>query len=228
MHKAVLWSLLIVVILELLPLTALILGAPSLEVLIRSSDPIGYLFLSHGNELIKKIISAGIFLSVFNAIIALVILISRVIFSSGRDLLWPSRLNRLFTNIHPRFNSPWLATLFLALPSALLTFNSNLGELTSFSVLLIMLMYFIVSCCALMSRIVLKGHSHPYSMPFWPLPAIVAMLGSGFLIVDLIMATKTRDIVIIFSVLLVSCLYYMRYGRFILNFQANRKNHASM
>ncbi|MDP1315285.1 APC family permease, partial [Klebsiella pneumoniae] len=76
----------------------------------------------------------------------------RVVFSSGRDALWTPSINKIFTRIHPRWDSPWLATLFLAIPSALLSFSSNLADLTSFSVLLIMLVYLVVASSALMSR----------------------------------------------------------------------------
>jgi hypothetical protein len=112
-HKAVLWSLGLVVVIELVPITALLIGAPSLSAMISSPDPIGYLLTSHGNETLSRLVSAGIFLSVFNAIVAIVIQIGRVVFSSGRDALWTPTINKLFTRIHPRWESPWLATLFL-------------------------------------------------------------------------------------------------------------------
>ncbi len=117
--KAVLWSLVL-----LIPLVALLVGAPSLEAMLASPDPIGYLLTAHGNETLSRLVSAGIFLSVFNAIIALVIQIGRVIYSSGRDELWMPTLNRAFTRIHPKWDSPWLATLFLAVPSAALLADS--------------------------------------------------------------------------------------------------------
>jgi amino acid transporter len=171
-HKAVLWSLGLVVVIELVPITALLIGAPSLSAMISSPDPIGYLLTSHGNETLSRLVSAGIFLSVFNAIVAIVIQIGRVVFSSGRDALWTPTINKLFTRIHPRWDSPWLATLFLAIPSALLSFSSNLADLTSFSVLLIIMVYLVVALSALMSRVLLRDREHPYRMPLWPLPAL--------------------------------------------------------
>src|SRR3990167_1027413 len=86
---------------------ALVIGAPPLSEMISSPDPIGYLLTSHGNETLSRLVSAGIFLSVFNAIVAIVIQIGRVVFSSGRDALWTPGINKLFTRIHPRWDSPW-------------------------------------------------------------------------------------------------------------------------
>lgn len=212
-HKAVLWSLGLVVIIELVPITALLIGAPSLSEMISSPDPIGYLLTSHGNETLSRLVSAGIFLSVFNAIVAIVIQIGRVVFSSGRDALWTPSINKLFTRIHPRWDSPWLATLFLAIPSALLSFSSNLADLTSFSVLLIMLVYLVVALSALMSRVLLRDREHPYRMPLWPLPALVAVLGAGYLLVTLVAAASIRDIMIIVGLLALSVILYCISGR---------------
>jgi len=168
---------------------------------------------SHGNETLSRLVSAGIFLSVFNAIVAIVIQIGRVVFSSGRDALWTPSINKLFTRIHPRWDSPWLATLFLAIPSALLSFSSNLADLTSFSVLLIMLVYLVVALSALMSRVLLRDREHPYRMPLWPLPALLAVLGAGYLLVTLILEASVRDIMIIIGLLALSVILYCISGR---------------
>ncbi|WP_330114200.1 APC family permease [Pseudomonas sp. JS3066] len=211
--RAVLWSLLLVVAIELIPLTAILIGAPSLSEMIASPDPIGYLLTSHGNETLSRLVSAGIFLSVFNAIIAIVIQIGRVIFSSGRDELWMPSLNRAFTRIHPRWESPWLATLFLAVPSALLSFSSNLAEMTSFTVLLIVLVYLIVGLCALFSRVLRRDVEHGYRMPLWPLPALLAVTGAGYLLLKLTQEASSRDLLIIFGLLAVSAILYGTYGK---------------
>ena len=168
---------------------------------------------SHGNPTLARVVSAGIFLSVFNAIVAIVIQIGRVVFSSGRDALWTPTINKLFTRIHPRWDSPWLATLFLAIPSAALSFSSNLADLTSFSVLLIMLVYLVVALSALMSRVLLRDREHPYRMPLWPLPALLAVLGAGYLLVTLLYAASVRDIMIIIGLLALSVILYCISGR---------------
>ncbi|MFZ6046380.1 APC family permease [Pseudomonas sp. CR3202] len=212
-HKAVLWSLLLVVVIELVPLTAILIGAPSLAELIASPDPIGYLLSNLGNETLSRLVAAGIFLSVFNAIIAIVIQIGRVIFSSGRDELWMPALNRAFTRIHPRWESPWLATLFLAIPSALLSFSSNLAEMTSFTVLLIVLVYLIVALCALFSRVLRRDVEHSYRMPLWPLPALAATIGAGYLLLNLALEASAQDLLIICGLLALSVILYGTYGK---------------
>lgn len=217
--RAVLWSLVLVVAIEIIPLAALLLGAPSLTEMLASADPIGYLLTAHGNETLSRLVSAGIFLSVFNAIVAIVIQSGRVIYSSGRDEVWMPRLNRAFTRIHAKWQSPWLATLFLAVPSAVLTFSSNLAELTSFTVLLILLVYLTVALSALFSRVLRRDRAHPYRMPLWPVPALLATIGAGYLLVTLLGQASTRDIMIILGLLSVSVILYGTYGKLSPGFQ---------
>lgn len=212
-HRAVLWSLTLVVVIEMVPLTALLIGAPSLQDMLASPDPIGYLLTAHGNPTLSRLVSAGIFLSVFNAIIAIVIQVGRVVYSSGRDALWTPTMNRAFTRIHPRWDSPWLATLFLGVPSAALSFSSNLADLTSFSVLLLILVYLVVALCALFSRVLRKDREHPYRMPLWPLPAMLAVLGAGYLLVNQLLGASARDVIIIVGILAVSAIFYSTNGR---------------
>ncbi|MFK0311218.1 APC family permease [Pseudomonas sp. NPDC090233] len=218
-HRAVVWSLALVVAIELVPICALLLGAPSLKDMLASGDPIGYLLNAHGNPTLSRLVSAGIFLSVFNAIIAIVIQSGRVIFSSGRDQLWTPKLNHLFTRIHPRWDSPWLATLLLAVPSAALSFSSNLEEMTSFTVLLLLMVYLAVALCGLFSRVLRSDREHPYRMPLWPLPALLAVVGAGYLLLSGLLGAPLRDILIILVLLAVSVILYSTYGKFSPAFQ---------
>jgi len=218
-HRAVLWSLAVVLAIEVIPLAALLIGAPSLQAMLASGDPIGYLLTAHGNETLARLVSAGIFLSVFNAIVAIVIQVGRVVYSSGRDAIWTPTLNRAFTLIHPRWESPWLATLFLAVPSALLSLSGSLEELTSFTVLLLLLIYLVVAACALCSRILRRDREHPYRMPLWPLPALLAVSGAGWLLVTLLREASLRDLLIILGLLAVSVTLYSTHGRLSPTFQ---------
>ena len=161
----------------------------------------------------KTILGAAMIACLSVVTIAIVIQIGRVIFSSGRDELWMPALNRAFTRIHPRWESPWLATLFLAIPSALLSFSSNLAEMTSFTVLLILMVYLIIALCALFSRALRRDVEHSYRMPLWPLPAVLAVTGAGYLLLNLVLEASLQDLSIIFGLLAVSILLYGTYGK---------------
>ncbi|KGV47520.1 APC family permease [Burkholderia pseudomallei] len=212
--KAVICSLAVILVVELVPLTAIVLGAPSFVELAKSADPIGYVVRALSNPGVSRVVSGGIFLSVFNAIIAIVIMVGRFLYSSGRHALWSHACNGAFTRIHPRLESPWIATLTLAVPSTLLVFVSSLDALTAFTVDLLLLVYLAVGVAALASRVMRRDVDHHYRMPWWPLPPIVAIAGAGYtLYTTIAAATKPTDLYIIAGLAAVSLAAYARWAR---------------
>ncbi|CAI0992736.1 APC family permease [Serratia grimesii] len=200
MATAIMLTLVIVVLVELLPFTALLIGAPSLVEMAKQADPVGYVVSQLGGPTLARVVSGAIYLSVFNAIIAIVAQFSRMMFSSGRDGFWLPQVNRALKKIHPRFGTPWIATLLFGIPSALLAFCSNLGDLTSFTVILLLLVYIIMSIAALISRRRLHFH-HPYLMPLWPLPVVIALLGCLYVLWTILIASSLKDFIIIAGIL---------------------------
>lgn len=200
MATAIMLTLVIVVLVELLPFTALLIGAPSLVEMAKQADPVGYVVSQLGGPTLARVASGAIYLSVFNAIIAIVAQFSRMMFSSGRDGFWLPQINRALKKIHPRFGTPWIATLLFGIPSALLAFCSNLGDLTSFTVILLLLVYIIMAIAALISRRRVHFH-HPYLMPLWPLPVVIALLGCLYVLWTILIASSLKDFIIIAGIL---------------------------
>ena len=218
--RSVIYSLLAILLVELIPLTAIVIGAPSLVDLSDSADPIGYVIGELGSPEMTRVVSAGIFLSVFNAIIAIVIQVGRLLYSSGRHALWVRSCNHAFTRIHPRFDSPWLATLTLAIPSALLLFASSLDELTAFTVDLLLVIYIVIAVAALASRIVRRDVEHHYRMPLWPLPPLVAIIGATYtLYTTMQSAAKPTDLYIIGGLLVLALAMYAAWARHSVTFR---------
>ncbi|WCM20990.1 APC family permease [Paraburkholderia bryophila] len=218
--KAVIFSLVLILLIELVPLTAIVLGAPSLVEMSKSADPIGYVVRELSNPTAMRVVSAGIFLSVFNAIIAIVIQVGRLLYSSGRHALWVRSCNRAFTQIHPRFDSPWLATLTLAIPSTLLLFVSSLDDLTAFTVDLLLVIYMMIALAALASRIVRRDVEHHYRMPLWPLPPLVALIGAGYVLYTTMQsAARPTDLYIIGGLLVLALAMYAAWARHSVTFR---------
>jgi amino acid transporter len=101
----------------------------------------------------------------------------------------------------------------------LLSFTGSLEELTSFTVLLLLLIYLVVAACALCSRVLRRDREHPYRMPLWPLPALLAVSGAGWLLVTLLQQASLRDLLIILGLLAVSVILYSTHGRLSPTFQ---------
>ena len=215
MARAVMFSLLVVVILELVPFAALLIGAPSLETLTKQADPISYVLGSLGGETTGRVVGGVIFISVFNAIIALAMQCSRMLFSSGRDNFWFPWLNRALRQISSRTGTPWFASLLFSIISALLALNSGLEELASFNVILMLLVYSTMGVAALFSRRK-RQVPHPYLMPLWPLPALVALAGCLYVLITLLSETSLKDYLIVLGLAIVGVIlhyYHRRYAQ---------------
>ncbi|MSY94895.1 MAG: amino acid permease, partial [Actinobacteria bacterium] len=113
MARAVMVSLLVTVLVELLPVMAVILGADSLESLMASDTPMNDFLVQRGGETVNMLVSIGIAIAVFNAVIAIQIQNARLVFASARDRSWPVGVDRLLGSINPRTKSPIAATVLV-------------------------------------------------------------------------------------------------------------------
>ena len=77
--RAILWSLLIAVLVQLIPLTAVVLGAPSMAALVSAEDPLSYFLQTRGGTVINNIISLGIAIAVINAVLAITLQNARML-----------------------------------------------------------------------------------------------------------------------------------------------------
>lgn len=120
--RTILWAMTITVLTELVPVAAVLVGAPDLKSLIASPHPFSDFVLERGGPLLNRIISLSIALAIFNAVLATLLQNARFLFSTGRDLAWQAHVNRAFVRTHSRFHSPWVATLAAGGSSILMCF----------------------------------------------------------------------------------------------------------
>jgi APA family basic amino acid/polyamine antiporter len=126
---------------------------------------IGYDWLGTG-------VVIGILAGYTSVILVMLLGQSRVFYSMSRDGLLP----KLFSDIHPRFRTPWRCNLvfmvFVSLFSGLVPLSS-LGDMTSIGTLLA----FVLVCGGVMiMRKTNPGLPRPYKTPFVPLVPILGIL----------------------------------------------------
>lgn len=95
---------------ELIPLTATLVGSPSLAKLSTSSVPMQYFIEATLNNTVYTIVSLGVVIAILNAVIAIVLSYGRMFLSSGRDRACLGPVNDWMTARSARFSSPWFAT----------------------------------------------------------------------------------------------------------------------
>ncbi len=130
---------------------------------------------------------------------------SRVFFSMSKDGLLP----RFFSNIHPKFRTPWISSITVGLVVAVFASTiplDKLGEMTSIGTLLA----FIIVCAGVL---VLRSRrpdlARPFRAPFMPLTPILGILISLAMMIGLPGATWLRLVIW----LAVGLVIYFGYGQ---------------
>ena len=173
---AILWSLVITVAAELIPTTAVLLGAPDLVAVTTSSTPMQTFMLQTANSTVNTIVSIGVALAIFNAVIAILVQFGRIIYSAARDRAFPGRSNAWLVSLNPRWKSPWTATLLVGFISFVLCLTVDLGTLITLTGASLVLNYALVALAALVGRMVGATDHSPYKMPLWPVAPVLALL----------------------------------------------------
>lgn len=178
--KAILWSLVITVAAELIPLTATILGAPSLGKLTQNVVPMQYFIEATANKTVYTVISLGIVLAVLNAVIAIVLSYARVLYSAARDNAFPGAGSKAMRHIHPRFGSPWMATILVGVVGAILCLTVSLDNLINLTGASLVADYSLIAIAALAARFAKTTEHSPYRMRWWPIPPLLALAALGY------------------------------------------------
>ena len=178
--RAILWSLVITVAAELIPLTATIVGAPSLAKLTQSAVPLQYFIESTSDNAVYDVLSLGIVLAILNAVIAIILSYARILWSAARDRAFPGPVSGWMAQIHPRWRSPWLATAFIGVLGAVLCLTVSLGTLVNLTGASLVADYALIAIAALVARPAGATQHSPYKMRWWPLPPLLALASLGY------------------------------------------------
>jgi amino acid transporter len=170
----ILWSLVIGGVCEALPIAAVIIGAPNLASILGATSPASA-FIATGGILFAKAVSLGVAAAIVNAMIATGLSNARQLYATGRDEVWPPIVNRALCATHPRFRSPWIATVIsgaLAAVACLL----GLRVLVIFTATGIVVIYAGVCASVLIGRRTGSTAHSQYRMPWFPWPPILALV----------------------------------------------------
>jgi len=163
---------------EVLALAA-VLAAPDVTAFVKSQTPFGDIVSLLGGRTFGVVVSLGVALAIINAVIATLLVNARILYSSGRDGAWHTLVNDLFTRLHLKFDSPWVATLVAGaacaascfIPLHLLLVINGTG---------VTFIYLSLALAVIAGRLTGASAHAPYRMPLFPLApvvAIVALLG---------------------------------------------------
>lgn len=178
--RAILWAGAISVATVFLPVAAVLIGAPDLKALLGAENPFADFLLKTGGPWLRTIIGAAVALAIFNAALATVLQNARFFYSSGRDEAWrPAAINSAFLETHPRFNSPWIATL-AAGGSAILACFIGLERLLVLTGAGLSVTYAALCVGTVAGRRTGSSATAAWRMPLYPWVPIVGFAGSAY------------------------------------------------
>jgi amino acid transporter len=173
--RAVFGSIFIAATVIIVPTAAVVVGAGSLEDLGVLGFP-DFVEAWAGSG-VAAAVSAGIALAILNAVIVMVLQNGRVMYASGRDQAWPAPVNAALTRLHPRFNTPVVATLAVALPGAVFAYFLDIESLLGITGVIVAVVYLLLAFGALAAR---RTPHAGWKMPLWPLAPVVVIIVVGY------------------------------------------------
>jgi amino acid transporter len=202
--QAVVFAALIGIGFELIPFIFVVFGAPDLTAFLSSTTPLTDVARSAFGDTFVNIVTYGAILAIFNACLAITLQFSRIVWASGRDRAWPGPISDTLASVHPTLRTPYVSTILVGALATILCLQSSLLTVVTFTAVLLIVLYALIGLSALVSRIQGAGLPRPWRMPFWPVPPIIALVGT----VVAITQQKTFDLVIVAVIAIAGLVYY--------------------
>lgn len=184
-------------------------AAPDLKAFLSADSPLLYVTESYLGPIGADIINIGIIIASFGCNVVLINYMARVLWTGGRDRLWPDFINNALTKVSGKSQVPWVATLVIAVVDCALVFASDLVTMITFGGMSAAVVYLLIAIGSIRSRIKEKDIERPFKMPLFPLPSIIVIV---FLCVAICSQTPT-DLMIVGGIVVLAMLYYFVYYR---------------
>lgn len=202
--QAVVTAALIGIFFELVPFVGVVFGAPDLPKFLTSHTPLTDVARSAFGDTFVNIITIGAILAIFNASLAITLQFARIVWASARDRAWPGPISDAIAQVHPSLRTPWVATLLTGGMATILCYQGTLVTVVTFTAVLLILLYFAIAVSAIVSRVRNRSLPRPFRMPFWPVPPLIAIVGTGIAITQ----QKTSDLLIVAAIIIGGLIYY--------------------
>lgn len=188
-----------------LPIVAVVVGAGGEAAIYRSPAPFSAFIASVAGATAARALSACVALAIFNALIASVMFSARLLFSFGRDAVFPAAMSAALARVHGPSGAPRIATLAVGAASAaaclldvhvLLVFDSGL----------VVYGLALVSLAVLVGRLKgLTGGPGYWRSPLFPLAPVLGLaLASVFAAADVADRSVGRPSLLVLGAVLIA------------------------
>jgi amino acid transporter len=179
--RVILTSFGLSLLLELMPVLAVLIGAPDLKALFGADDPFGLFVRGRGGTMLSQMVAVGVVIAIVNAAIVTVLASARFFWCTGRDTVWGYRFDAFIGAIHPKWQSPWIATLIIGLIGIICCFIS-----LKFLLILngggLIVTYAAISMAAVAGRRNGSTSHAIYRMPLFPTAPVFTLLALAYVV----------------------------------------------
>lgn len=179
--RAIFWAMVATVVVEGLPILAVLVGAPDLVTLFNHDDPFGHVVRLYGGAASADWLAIGVAVAIANAVIACILACARFFYGTARDRCWGRPIDQLLTTIHPRFGSPWISTVIVGAAGAACCFVP-LEQLLVLSGTGLIAIYAGIALAVIVGRISGATAQAPFRMPLYPLAPLVTLAALGYIV----------------------------------------------
>lgn len=207
--KAVFLSAVITAVIIVVVDVVAMIAAPDLTEFLSASSPLLYVTESYLGSIGAAIVNIGIIIASFGCMVVLINYMARVLWTGGRDRLWPDCVNKALTKVSGKSQVPWVATIIIAVVNCILVFASDLVTMITFGGMSAAVVYLLIAIGSIRSRIKEKDITRPFKMPLFPIPSVIVII---FLCVAIGSQTP-QDLMIVGIILALAMIYYFTYYR---------------
>ncbi|WP_229053475.1 APC family permease [Aeromicrobium sp. Leaf350] len=212
MGKVILVCLGVTVVAEMLPLAAVLLGAPDLTDLVSAGNPMEYFMTTRGSEAVNVAVSLAIAVAIINATVAIILQGGRTLYSAARDRAFPDAVGRRLAYVHPVLQTPPFATILIGVVAATLAAFVPIGSLITATGATLIVVYVFVATSALVGRRTGSTAGAQYRMPLFPLPPLAIIVALAYVTYQ-VWDVNPWQIVIALSALGLGFVYHQVYLR---------------
>ncbi len=174
--RAVLWSAVVTVVLEVVPLTSVMLGADSIEGLVGSDLPVQAFLEQRAGHALSVFVLLSMALAILNANIALSLQAGRLLYVAARDGALPPLLALPLSRVSGAAHMPRVATVVMGVISGICCLLPMTVLANATGSLVVTGFAFIAVAAVVVRRRPGAGEAGLFRMPLWPVPALVALL----------------------------------------------------
>jgi APA family basic amino acid/polyamine antiporter len=174
-------------------------GVINYQQLSLSGSPLADVMKVTGNDMASWVVSLGAIFATATVLYALILSVSRIIYSMSRNHQIPRFINR----IHPQFHTPYVSILLAGAVMAVFALTVDLKYVVSLATLLIILSHLLVNYAA----IAINRRTKPsFRIPFYPIPPILGIITFAALSIYLLVDVWPAVVVVLLTGIV---LYYI-------------------